>query len=158
MFFKDFDIRWGDIDANSHLGNASYVEYMSHTRMSFFAEMGLDLSLMRESGLGPIALYEHIYYFREVKLADKIKVSLEIVGMTEDAQFIKIEHNFYNEEGLNLAFSEILFSWIDLESRKLGRLSESIKVKILSFPKANRFRTIERPEIRKAGIRPRDLK
>lgn len=157
MFFKKFDIRWGDIDANSHLGNASYIAYMSHTRMSFFAEHDLDLNSMRLNGLGPIALYEHVYYFREIKLSDEIRVSLEIVGLTDDAQFIKMEHNFYNQDGLNLAFSEILFSWIDLESRKLGRLTPGFREKILLFPRADRFRFMDRSEIKKAGIRPRDL-
>ena len=157
MYFKDFDIRWGDIDANGHLGNASYIEYMSHTRMSFFSDQGLDLKDMRELGLGPIALYEHIYYFKEISLDQDIRVSLEIVGMTADSQFIKMEHNFYDQRGTNLAFSEILFSWIDLETRKLGRLSLELKTRIQAFPKSGRFRILEKSEIKKHGIKPVSL-
>ena len=157
MYFKEFDIRWGDIDANGHLGNASYIEFMSHTRMSFFADQDLDLSQMRDFGLGPIALYEHVYYFKEIKLSDEIRVSLEIVGMTEDARFIKMEHNFYNQDGINLAFSEILFSWIDLETRRLGRLSSEMQSKIQSFPKADRFKIVDKSEIKNPEIRPRNL-
>ena len=157
MYFKDFDIRWGDLDANGHLGNASYIAYMSHTRMSFFKDQDLDLKDMRNFGLVPIALYEHIHYFREIKLTDNIRISLEIVGMTEDARFIKMEHNFYNQHGTNLAFSEILFSWIDLKTRKLGRLTEDLQEKIRSFPKADRFRILEKSDIRKPGIGPVDL-
>ncbi|NNF82690.1 MAG: thioesterase family protein [Flavobacteriaceae bacterium] len=157
MYFKEFDIRWGDIDANSHLGNAAYVEYMSHTRMSFFSDQGLDLKLMRDLGLGPIALYEHIYYFKEIDLDQAIKVSLEIVGTTEDCRFIKMEHNFYDQQGTNLAFSEILFSWIDLKTRKLGRLSSDLRSRIQAFPKADRFRILEKSEIKKPGIKPINL-
>ena len=32
-----------DLDANGHLGNSSYVEYMSHTRMSFFTKQGFGM-------------------------------------------------------------------------------------------------------------------
>ncbi|MBT8272756.1 MAG: thioesterase, partial [Bacteroidia bacterium] len=41
MYTKQFDIRWRDLDANGHLGNSSYVDFMSHTRMSFFNEIGI---------------------------------------------------------------------------------------------------------------------
>ena len=157
MYFKSFEIRWGDLDANGHLGNADYIAYMSHTRMSFFSEQGLSLEDMRALGLGPIALYEHVYYFKEIKITDEIRVSLDVVGWSADAQFIKMEHNFYNQNGQNLAFSEILFSWIDLKSRKLGRLSPVLQEKIMSFPQAKDFKILEKSEIRKAGIRPRDL-
>ncbi|NNK86881.1 MAG: thioesterase family protein [Flavobacteriaceae bacterium] len=157
MYFKSFEIRWGDLDANGHLGNADYIAFMSHTRMSFFTEQGLSLENMRESGLGPIALYEHVYYFKEINISDEIRVSLEIVGFTTDTQFIKMEHNFYNQHGQNLAFSEILFSWIDLKTRKLGRLSPDLQRKIMSFPKAARFKILEKSDIRKSGMRPRDL-
>ncbi|MBT8253568.1 MAG: thioesterase family protein [Flavobacteriaceae bacterium] len=157
MFFKEFEIRWGDLDANGHLGNASYIAFMSHTRMSFFSKQGLSLEAMRGMGLGPIALYEHIHYFREMDLNDQIRVSLEIVGWTEDAQFIKIEHNFYNQSGQNLAFSEILFSWIDLKTRKLGRLSPELRAKLATFPKSERFNILTKSNIRKDGIRPKDL-
>ena len=157
MYFKSFEIRWGDLDANGHLGNADYIAYMSHTRMSFFAEQGLSLENMRRLGLGPIALYEHVYYFKEINISDEIRVSLDIVGHTADAQFIKMEHNFYNQNGQNLAFSEILFSWIDLETRKLGRLTRDLQARIMSFPKAERFKTLEKSDIRKAGIKPRNL-
>ena len=157
MYFKSFEIRWGDLDANGHLGNADYIAYMSHTRMSFFFDQGLGLEKMRELGLGPIALYEHIYYFKEINITDEIRVSLEIVGLTPDSQFIKMEHNFFNQYGQNLAFSEILFSWIDLNTRKLGRLSPDLQQKIMSFPKSERFESLEKSDIRKEGIKPKDI-
>ena len=65
MYFKEFEIRWNDLDANKHLGNSSYVEFMSHARMSFLTDHGIGLDVMASFGLGPIVLYEHIYYFKE---------------------------------------------------------------------------------------------
>lgn len=157
MYSKQFDIRWSDIDANKHLGNSSYVDFMSHTRMSFLQENGISLEVMNGLNLGPVALYEHIYYYREVLSGDPISVSLDVCGYTNDGRFIKIEHNFFDREGRNLASSEMLFSWIDITSRKLGRIPEELLVKIRAFPKAENFKILSNEDIRKHQRKPKDL-
>jgi len=158
MYSKQFEIRWRDIDANKHLGNSSYIDFMSHTRMSFFIEMGIGLEVMQEMGIGPIVFYEHIHYFKEVLLGKPIKVSLEVSGYSEDGRFIKFEHNFYDLDGKNLAFSEMLFSWINLKTRKLGSIPNQLFEKIKIFPKANNFKILSKEDIRKFGRSPIDLK
>ena len=40
MYLKEFEIRWSDIDANRHLANSAYLNFMSHTRMAFLMELG----------------------------------------------------------------------------------------------------------------------
>ena len=40
MHLKEFEVRWSDVDANRHLGNSAYINFMSHTRMSFMSEAG----------------------------------------------------------------------------------------------------------------------
>ena len=40
-YFKEFEIRWSDLDANRHLGNSAYTNLMSHTRMSYLFEIGI---------------------------------------------------------------------------------------------------------------------
>lgn len=157
MYSKQFDIRWSDIDANKHLGNSSFIDFMSHTRMSFLTEMGVGLEVLENLNLGPVAFYEHIYYFKEVLLGDPITVSLDVSGYSDDGRFIKIEHNFYDKEGRNLAFSEMLFSWIDINTRKLGRVPEELLKKIKAFPKAENFETLSNEDIRKHGRKPKDM-
>lgn len=157
MFIKSFEIRWRDLDANKHLGNSSYVDFMSHTRMSFFMKHNIDLTEMERHGVGPIVMHEHIYYFKEIRLGQAIDVSLEIIGMTEDARFVKIAHNFYDKSGKNLAYAEMLFSWIDLETRRLARLPQSLATTISNFPKAKNFSVLSKEELRANGKRPADL-
>ncbi len=41
MYLKEFEIRWSDVDANRHLANSAYLNYMSHARMSFLMEIGV---------------------------------------------------------------------------------------------------------------------
>lgn len=157
MYSKQFEIRWRDLDANGHLGNSSYVDFMSHTRMSFFTEIGIGLEVMKQHQLGPVVLYEHIHYFREVLLGKPITVNLEITGLSEDSRFVRFEHNFYDKNKNNLAFSEMLFTWIDLRTRKLADPNKEILEKIQSYPKAECFEILSKSDIRKHNRRPKDL-
>ena len=157
MYTKKFEIRWNDLDANKHLGNSAYIEFMSHTRMSFFTEQNVGLDVMESFGLGPIVFYEHIYYFKEVLLGKPITVSLEVQGHSEDGRFLMIEHNFYDDDGRNLAHGEILFSWIDINTRKLGKIPDGLLQKIEKFPRSKTFKFLTKADIRKHGKRPIDL-
>ena len=156
MYIKRFEIRWRDLDANKHLGNSSYVDFMSHTRMSFFMEQGIDLTDMDAHGLGPIVFHEHIYYFKEIRLGAPVDVSLEMAGMSEDARFVKFAHRFYDLDGKNLAYAEMLFSWIDLETRRLAKLPEELEKLIRSFPKSADFKILSKDDLRSDGKRPVD--
>lgn len=157
MYLKDFEIRWNDLDANKHLGNSTYVEYMSHTRMSFLTSRGLSLDVINGYGLGPIVMYEHVYYFKEIGLDDKVRVSLEVSGMSEDGRFVKIEHNFYNEEGKNLAHAEMLFSWMDLKTRRFGRVPNELLQKIKNFPRAKNFKILTKEHTKSLIKKPVNL-
>ena len=157
MYIKEFEIRWSDLDANLHLGNSTYLDYMSHTRMSFLTENSLGLDVMRNNNLGPITLHEHIHYFKEIMPQETIKVSLEISGHSADGLFLMFEHNFYNSEGKNLAYAEILFSWIDIKKRKFGVVSKDLLNIIESFPRSESFKILTKEDTRRYGRKPKDI-
>ena len=157
MYLKEFEVRWNDLDANKHLGNSAYIEYMSHTRMSFLTENGLGIDVLANNNLGPIVLYEHIHYYYEVLSGNPIRVSLEMAGHTEDMRFVKFFHNFYDTKGKHLAHSEILFSFIKLSTRKLGILPKEFIEKIKSFPKAESFKILSKADTLVYGRKPKDL-
>ena len=157
MYTKEFVVRWNDLDANKHLGNSEYIAYMSDTRMSFLEEYDIGLDVMTKHGLGPIVFYEQINYFKEIRLGDTITVSLTVNGHSEDGRFVVMEHNFYNSDGENLAHSEILFSWIIMESRRLGRLTPDLQTRIRSFPRSKDFKILSKDAIKKFRRIPVDL-
>ena len=66
MYTKQFEVRWNDIDANRHLANSAYINFMSHTRLSFMYENGFGQAEMSKNDLGLVVFYEHMYYFKEV--------------------------------------------------------------------------------------------
>ena len=157
MYMKEFQVRWNDLDANRHLANSSYVNYMSHTRMSRLIELGFNHQLMAKHQIGPVVFYEHIYYFREVVPGPPIRVSLEIKGLSEDGMFFEFHHNFYDDKGRNIAHCEMLGGWISLKTRKLTTLDPELMEKFDKVEKAKDYRILTREDTRRYARKPIDL-
>ena len=157
MYTKQFEIRWSDVDANRHLRNSAYIDYMSHTRMSFLMEHNLDQKQLAQRNLGPVAFYEHMYYFREVFPGKPVHVSLQMKGMSEDGMYFLFLHDFYDADGKNFARCEMMGSWIDLSTRKLTGLPDDLLSKFNTFEKSSDFFVLTKEHTRKFGARPQDL-
>ena len=154
MYTKNFEIRWSDVDANGHLANSSYINFMSHTRMAFLGENGFSFKDMTKFGIGPVVFYEHVYYFKESFIGQPITVSLEVSGLSEDGMLFKFEHNFYNEKGENLATCDILGAWIDTKKRQMTPLPDELLAMSNTFPKAKDFKVLTKEDTRKYGKKP----
>ncbi len=157
MYFKEFEIRWSDVDANRHLANSAYVNFMGHTRMAFLMEMGFDQKTLAKYNMGPVAFYEHIYYFKEVFLGQQITVSMEIMGLSEDGKFFEFHHDFYNAKGENFAHGEMMGSWIDLKTRKLTGLDAIFLKRFEDIQKANGYRILTKEDTRRFVKIPKHL-
>lgn len=157
MYLKSFEVRWSDLDANRHLGNSSYVNFMSHTRMAYFHDKGFSHEILVAHNIGPVIFYEHVYYLREVLPGSQVRVSLEIKGMSEDGMFFEFHHNFYDPNGKHLAHCEMMGAWIDLGTRKLTPLEPELLRKFSEFEKAEGFRTLTREDTRRYAIPRKDL-
>lgn len=157
MYFKEFEIRWNDVDANRHLANKAYVEFAAHTRMSFLIERGFDHKLLDKLNIGPVVFYEHIYYFKEVFAGKPLKVSLELSGLSEDGMFFEFRHNYYDHKGRNVAHCEIMGAWIDLKTRKLIGLPEEVFHYFDDVAKPDDFRVLTKEDTRRHQKRPVDL-
>ncbi|QDO93370.1 acyl-CoA thioesterase [Formosa sediminum] len=158
MYTKKFEIRWSDIDANRHLANSAYTNFMSHTRMAFLLEHGFSSQDMAKFNLGPVVFYEHMYYFKEAFLGQPITVGLEVSGISDDGKFFKFEHNFYNDKGEHLAHCEMLGGWIDLKVRKLTGLPDQLMVLANAFPKTEDFKVLTKADTRVFNKVPKPLK
>ncbi len=157
MYTKKFDIRWSDLDANRHLANSAYQNFMSHTRMAFLIANGFGQKEMAQFEVGPVIFYEHIYYFKEVFQGKPITVSVEVTGMSEDGCFFEFKHNFYDYKGRHLAQCEMLGAWMNLRERKITALPEALAELIKEFPKAKDFKVLTKEDTRKHGRIPKDI-
>lgn len=157
MYLKEFEVRWNDLDANRHLANSAYINFMSHTRMAFLMDLGFDQKTLAENQIGPVVFFEHVYYFREVLAGQAVRVSLEVMGMSEDGKYFEFHHNFYDQQGRNLAHCELIGGWISLETRKLIPLPEKLLSSFDRVEKPEGFRTLTSADTRKFAKRPQDL-
>lgn len=157
MFFKEFEIRWSDIDANRHLANSAYINFMSHTRMAYLGQLGFNPHSMAAHNIGPVVFYEHVYYFKEAFPGKPVKVSLEFVGMSEDGMFFEFRHNFYDHNGKNFARCEMMGAWIDLKERKLIGLPDEFLKAFESMEKTDDFKILTKADTRKHVQVPKDL-
>ncbi|MAM28191.1 MAG: thioesterase [Flavobacteriaceae bacterium] len=157
MYTKQFEVRWNDIDANRHLANSAYINFMSHTRLSFMYENGFGQAEMSKNDLGPVVFYEHMYYFKEVFPGKPITVSLQLKGLSEDGRFFSFLHNFYDSNGINLARCEMMAGWIDLTTRKLRAIPDALLDSLQNLEKTKDFYTITKEDTRKHGQKPEHL-
>lgn len=157
MFFKEFDIRWSDLDANRHLANSAYINFMSHTRMAYLGQLGFDQKGMAEHNIGPVVFYEHMYYFKEVFAGKPVKVSLGFEGMSEDGMFFEFHHDFYDSKGRNFARCQMMGAWIDLKERKLTGLPQQFLDAFNQMEKSEGFKTLTKEDTRKFVQLPKDL-
>ena len=157
MYLKEFEVRWNDLDANRHLANSTYINYMSHTRMAFLMELGFDQESLAKHQIGPVVFYEHIYYFREVLSGKPIRVSLEVKGLSEDGMYFEFHHNFYDHKGRNVAHCELIGGWISLEKRKLIPLPDVFLSRFDGISKPEDFRILTAANTRRFTKRPQDL-
>ena len=157
MYTKEFEIRWSDVDANRHLRNSTYIDFMSHTRMSFFLEKGFGQVDLAKLNLGPVALYEHMYYFKEVFPGKPIHVTLQLKGISENGMFFEFLHNFYDSNGRNVARCDMMGAWIDLRERKLTGLPEELFHYLEGLDKTADFRILTKADTRKVGQSPKNL-
>ena len=157
MYLKEFEVRWNDLDANRHLANSSYINFMSHTRLSFMMENGFGQHNMVKHNIGPVVFYEHMFYFKEIFPGKPVRVSLQLKGISEGGMYFEFQHNFYDSEGKNMARCNMMGGWIDLQTRKLRDLPESLFSALNHLDKTDDFRILTKEDTRKYKQFPKDL-
>ncbi|MBT3588209.1 MAG: thioesterase family protein [Flavobacteriaceae bacterium] len=157
MYLKEFEVRWNDLDANRHLANSSYINFMSHTRLSFMMEKGFGQGNMVKNHIGPVVFYEHMFYFKEIFPGKPVRVSLQLKGISEGGMYFEFQHNFYNAEGVNMARCNMMGGWIDLQTRKLRDVPELLFSALNSLDKTDDFKILTKEDTRKYKQFPEDL-
>ncbi len=138
-FCSHFQVEWRDVDLLGHMRNTSYVEYATQTRVLFFKQHGHPINEFIAEGIGPVAIREEIYYFKELRFLDKFSVSLWLDGMNKRMTRFRYLSEFVlpNKEVAAAIFMDGI--WMDLRARKMIHAAESIVNAILELPKTASF-------------------
>ena len=107
---------------------------------------------------GPVVFYEHMYYYKELKLVDEFIVSVEVDGYSDDQRFGRLLQNFYSSDGINLARLELIFGFIDLITRTLSKFPDNEFEKFKTSNKTKSFKIMTKDDTRISGKTPLDIK
>lgn len=156
IYFHHFEVRWGDIDANRHLANSSYVQYCAQARMGFMTKHKMGVKELNRWGIGPVIMHERYSFFREIYADQEVYVSLEIDGMAEDASIYRFVHKFYLPDGTHCATAEATGVWIDMMLRKMTTPPDDILESLLPY-KTENTKVLTREDIKALPFRPMDI-
>ncbi len=153
VYYHKFEVRWSDIDANRHLGNSTYVDYCSQTRMAFLNKNKIGLTQLNRWGVGPVMLHERYSFFKEIYADQTVFVGLEVAALSDDGSIYQFVHKFYLPDGTHCATAEATGVWIDVMLRKITTPPEDIILVMEEF-KSENVQTISREFLKTLPFRP----
>jgi acyl-CoA thioester hydrolase len=119
MFERMLYARWGDMDFNGHMRNTAFLDAAADVRMMFFASNGFPMSEFEKRRIGPVILRDELDYFRELRLLQPVRVTLETSGLSENGMRFRLVNQFFREDGVRAVSVTSTGGWLDLERRKL---------------------------------------
>ncbi|HBR11345.1 MAG TPA: thioesterase [Chryseobacterium sp.] len=156
VYYHKFEVRWSDIDANRHLGNSTYVDYCSQTRMAFLNKNKIGLTQLNRWGVGPVMLHERYSFFKEIYADQTVFVGLEVSALSEDGSIYQFVHKFYLPDGTHCATAEATGVWIDMMLRKTTAPPEDI-MEVMNAFKSESVQTISREYLKTLPFRPENV-
>ncbi|MFC7291433.1 acyl-CoA thioesterase [Hirschia litorea] len=114
----DFQVMWGDMDANAHLANTGYLDYASQCRMLYLGEGGFGHKEALKLGVGSVALHDNISYRKELHMLEKFSVDFQCGGINSKKSRYIFVNRFYGEDGELRAEVRSMIVWMDLKLRK----------------------------------------
>ena len=119
IFEKQFEVGWRDVDPNGHVANMAYLEYAVDTRVAFFDSCGFPPQNFHKQGFGPVIKTDFVEYFREVKMLEKLTVTMENGGFAADGSRFRVVNNIYRTDHDLAARVVSVGGWLSLKERKL---------------------------------------
>lgn len=138
-YFKSFEIRWADIDANNHVLHSKYYDYGAHVRISLFADYGVTMQVLAEYHIGPILFREECLFRKELHFGDAMKMNVEITKSKKDFSRWSMKHLLYKNEDMLAAEITVDGAWIDTVKRKLAIPPQSFLSILENAPKSADF-------------------
>lgn len=118
-FTVEFTTRWADFDANVHMRHTAYNDYCAEARLRYFKQFGITVRDFSVEKIGPILFEENTRFLKEIHMGEDISVSLKLLGLSENGERWKIQHEVFNANGQLSAIITVYGAWLDLLKRKL---------------------------------------
>jgi YbgC/YbaW family acyl-CoA thioester hydrolase len=113
----DITILETHIDFMGHMNNATYLQIFEEARWDFVTQRGYGFQKIQETKQGPIILDVALKFLKEVRLREKIKVTMELVDYSGKVGHIR--QQMLKADGTVAAEAVFAFGLFDMKARKL---------------------------------------
>jgi acyl-CoA thioester hydrolase len=140
---KTFEIQWALLDANGHMANTGYMQLCIDCRFAYFQSLGFAPGDFDTHRVGPVVRKDELEYFRELRLLDKVTVSLALAGVAPDASRFVLRNEIRRADGELAARVSSSGGWLDLEKRRLRVPPETLARAVLALDHTEDFVALE---------------
>jgi acyl-CoA thioester hydrolase len=149
MFEKHMLATWGDMDFNAHMRNTAYLDKSADVRLMFFAEHGMPIEEFSRLRIGPVVRKDEVEYLKEVRLLERLRVTLLTAGLSDDGSRFLIRNEFWRADDTLAARVTSAGGWLDLSARKLVVPPDLLQAALRAIPRADDFHVL--PSLRNRG-------
>lgn len=110
-------IREHHLDSYGHVNNATYLALYEEARWEAITQKGYGYKTVQRTGLGPIILEINLKFLKEIKLRERIVITLEVVSYVGKICILRQQMLRENREVVSEA--TLTTSFFDLKARKL---------------------------------------
>ena len=113
----DVLIREQHLDSYGHVNNATYLALFEEARWEIVTARGYGYEKVHQTMQGPVILEVNLKFLKELKLREKIVISLELVSY--EGKISKVKQTMINPRGEIACELLAIVGFFDLKARKL---------------------------------------
>ena len=113
----DVLIRENHLDSYGHVNNATYLSLFEEARWEIVTTRGYGYKKVHETGQGPVILEVQMKFLKELKLREKIRITIELVS--SEGKIAQLRQTMVNPEGEIACELNLKVGFFDLKARKL---------------------------------------
>lgn len=131
-------IRWADVDAYGHLRHSAYADWATFARSEWLEGVGLTPQVFTLEGVAPITLEETSTYLKEVRLGDRLALSMFVAAETADGS--RFVHTVaFHRNDMPVAKYRMTGAWFNLRERKVVAPTASIAAHVAKLSRSQDF-------------------
>jgi acyl-CoA thioester hydrolase len=124
------------IDANDHMNLAYYTVLFDYATDALFDAIGIGRRYKDSTNNGTFAVETHNLYERELLLADRVRVSTQILGA--DNKRLHLAHQmFMIANGQRAATQELMYLHVDLATRRVTPFPHGVRQRVATAAAAH---------------------
>lgn len=110
-------IRENHLDTYGHVNNAVYLSLFEEARWQIITERGYGFNRVHETKKGPVILDIQLKFLKEIKLREKIRITLEVVSYK--GKISQLRQTMVNAKGEIACDMTCTVAFFDMVERKI---------------------------------------